>query len=517
MSAWSSGYVSEIPYTYGYYRELSPDLLNLAVLLRLHKTRTASPLRYLELGFGQGLSLNIHAAARDGEFWGTDFNPLQAANAKELAEASGANLRVQDLSFAEFAASNDLPEFDIIALHGIWSWISEANREHLVDILRRKLAVGGICYLSYNCTPGWSPSIPLRHLMMLHAEIMGAESKGLVNRIDDSIEFAQQVIDTGAQYFKSNPAVAERLKQIKAHGRNYLAHEYFNADWEPMPFSEVASALAEAKLNFVGSANLLDHVDALNLTGDAQKFLGSITSPVMRESVRDYFVNQQFRRDIFLKGARPISVLEQTQYLRAMGFVLLSEPADIGLKIKVGLGEAKLQEQVYQPVIAALAFNQFAPKTIAELEADAGLKGLSFGQLVQALVVLTGAGHVLPARAATATAAAKPKTLALNSYLQERAVRSDEISFLASPVTGGGVVVPRFHQLFLRARTRCGLQSNGADWAKDVWATFLDQGQRLVKDGKAVESSEQNLAELTRQAQEFEAKRLPVMKALQIA
>jgi hypothetical protein len=37
--------------------------------------------RYLELGFGQGLTLNIHAAACPGEFWATDFNPVHASNA----------------------------------------------------------------------------------------------------------------------------------------------------------------------------------------------------------------------------------------------------------------------------------------------------------------------------------------------------------------------------------------------------------------------------------------------------
>jgi hypothetical protein len=36
---------------------------------------SSKSLRYPELGFGQGLSLLIHAAATRGEYWGTDFNP----------------------------------------------------------------------------------------------------------------------------------------------------------------------------------------------------------------------------------------------------------------------------------------------------------------------------------------------------------------------------------------------------------------------------------------------------------
>src|SRR5208283_2524002 len=128
MSDWTSGYVSDVDYTYGYYRELSPPLLSLALLNRGVIASLDRPLRYLEIGYGQGLSLNIHAAACPGEFWGTDFNPAHAGNAKEMAEASGSGARVFDLSFAELAARDDLPEFDVIGVHGIWTWVSDENR-----------------------------------------------------------------------------------------------------------------------------------------------------------------------------------------------------------------------------------------------------------------------------------------------------------------------------------------------------------------------------------------------------
>ena len=84
-------------------------------------------------------SVNIHAAACPGEFWGTDFNPSQAAHARALAEASGSGAILLDDSFAELAARPDLPEFDMIALHGIWTWVSEENRRVIIDIIRRKV------------------------------------------------------------------------------------------------------------------------------------------------------------------------------------------------------------------------------------------------------------------------------------------------------------------------------------------------------------------------------------------
>ena len=178
-TSWTSGYVTELEYTYGYYRELCPGLLRLACVSAGIAPPSTKQLQYLELGFGQGLSINIHAAAVDGEFWGTDFNPTQVTHARALTEASGSGAKLFEDSFAEFAARPDLPEFDIIGLHGIWTWISDENSRVIVDLIRRKLRAGGIVYISYNCLPGWAPAVPLRHLMKLHADF-AAEASGLL-------------------------------------------------------------------------------------------------------------------------------------------------------------------------------------------------------------------------------------------------------------------------------------------------------------------------------------------------
>jgi hypothetical protein len=516
MTTWTSGYVAEIGYTHGYYRELCPTFLNFALLLRLYQARLARPIRYLELGFGQGLSLNIHAAAHEGEFWGTDFNPLQTGYAKELADASGANLHISDRSFADIAIDDALPELDIVALHGVWSWISDENREHVISIIRRKLAVGGICYLSYNCTPGWSPSIPLRDLMVLHASVAGAEGEGIIKRIDASIGFAQRLADAGALYFKANPSVVNLLKQIEGHNRNYLAHEYFNADWHPMPFAKVARMLGDAKLSFIASANLLDHIDLLHLGPEGQKILSEISSPIFRQSIRDYFVNEQFRRDIFIKGARSITLLEQASSLRKMRFVLTTAPENIEFNVKAGIGQIHLQEAIYKPLIAAFAREQHPVRSFSELESDPDLRSIGFGQLAQAVVVLAGTGHLHPAQSERAVELARARTSALNRHLCERAAYSGDISFLASPVTGGGIPVPRFHQLFIRAKERI-KSSAPHDWAQDAWNVLSANGERLVTGGRTLETPEENLRQLRHQAAEFAAKRLSILEALAIA
>lgn len=120
MNDWTAGYVADIGYTYGYYTELNPQRARLAFLYQgLVFPEIGSA---CELGFGQGLSANLHAAASVVQWYGTDFNPSQAGFARELATASGAGAQLYDEAFAEFAQRTDLPDFDFIGLHGIWSW-----------------------------------------------------------------------------------------------------------------------------------------------------------------------------------------------------------------------------------------------------------------------------------------------------------------------------------------------------------------------------------------------------------
>jgi len=71
---------------------------------------------------------------------------------------------------------SDLPDFDFITLHGIYSWISPENRRTIVEFMRRKLKPGGIVYISYNCMPGWAGMMPLRRLLVEHTLARGSLS-----------------------------------------------------------------------------------------------------------------------------------------------------------------------------------------------------------------------------------------------------------------------------------------------------------------------------------------------------
>jgi len=514
MKNWTLGYTTDIDYSHGYFQELSPTILSLAALNKGSATNIGRPLRYLELGFGQGLSLVIHAAACEGEFWGIDFAPGQAANAKELAESFGAGKHIYDQSFEEFAAREDLPEFDIITLHGIWSWVSDESRATIIDLARRKLAVGGLLYVSYNCLPGAAPVAPLRHLLNLHAEMTKPADKNLTESIDQSVEFVESVIGCNAHYFLLNQHVVSKLGAIKKLPKNYVAHEYFNEHWDLMAFSDVCKKMAAAKLTFAASATLIDHIDAYNLSPEKQEFLAGIHHPILRESVRDYITNAQFRRDIFVKDGREMNPMQRNEAYLNQRFVLVSQPTDIPSSVE-GLGdEIIFSQDIYDPLIIALADRGHEPKTLRELASRDALKDQPLALIIEVLLVLHGGNYVRPAQCADMVDAADLRCKLLNAHLINKARFSDNISHLASPVVGGGVRVERMDQLFLFAR-----QKNESDtklWAQFVWQSLRAAGRKVVKDNVVLESDEENFEELLSQANKFAQDRLPILQALKV-
>lgn len=509
MSNWSAGYVADIDYTYGYYTELNPSRLQLSFLnagLPCPVVGTAC-----ELGFGQGLSTNIHAAASVTRWYGTDFNPAQAGFAQELAQQSGADAQLYDQGFAEFCVRDDLPDFDYIGLHGIWSWISDENRAVIVDFIRRKLKVGGVLYISYNTPQGWASMMPMRDLLTAHSESLSATGVGIVPRIDAALDFAEKLLATQPVYATANPNIVERIKALKTQDRHYLAHEYFNRDWTPMPFSRMAEYMASAKLQFAGSAHYLEHIASVNLNAEQSALLQTIPDQVIRETTRDFMVNQAFRRDYWVKGARRLNAFDRAIQLRAVRLVMVADRQVVTLKVRGSLGEGSLAAEIYNPVLDFMADHRV--HTIAEIEANPTSK-IHFSQLIEVLMVMTGAGYITMAQDEATIERATPQVQRLNAHLINRSRGSADIHYLASAVTGGGVQVGRFQQLFLLALDQG--RKTPEDIAQFVWQILSAQGQLIVKDGATLQAPQDNLNELTQQATQFLQKQLTILLALKV-
>lgn len=512
MSDWTSGYVADIGYTHGFYRELTPSMLQAVTLSKgIGGLVPGAPIAYCELGCGQGFSANLLAAANPHvQYYANDFNPAHIVGAQDLARDGGVeNVHFYDDAFAEFLEREELPQFDVISLHGIYSWIAPEHRATIVAFIKRKLKPGGLVYISYNCLPGWAPGAPMRHLMYLHGKAQGGPT---ISRLDPAIAFIGQLLDADAKYFVANPGLKPRYEALTKNNKNYLAHEYLNDAWTLLYHSDVDAELSAAKLGFVGSANLLDHVDAVNFTSAQKTILDGVSDPVLRETVRDYLVNQQFRRDVFAKGAVPAPASALREAWLDTRFALSLRREDVSMKVRGGIGEADLHADVYGPILDTLAAG---PASLRQMLANPAVAALGWNRVIEAVVILMGSNQLQPCLPARTDAKRAKQTKAFNQAVMRRARDGAELQQLASPVTGGGVPVARFNQLFLMALEQG--RKSPPEWAEFVWQVLQQQGQMIMKDGKPLSTPEENLAELQRQAAEFQEKQLPVLRLLQVA
>lgn len=507
-----SGYVADVDYVHGYYRVLQPDLMNLACIWAGVRPPEVEAPSYLELGFGRGLSFNIHAAAAPGAFWGTDFNAGHGVEASMLAAASGANIRLFDDSFADLAVRQDLPEFDYIVMHGVWSWLSPEDRDVVVDLLRRRLRAGGLFYVGYNCHGDWLASAPLQHLLGLHAELTASQSADLKTSVDTGLEFVRTIMAAKARFFERTPGTASLLEALRTQSPNLVAHAYLSRHHAPQGFADVSSILSAAGLSFAASVRFLDRFDDINLPPQGQRLLQEATDPILAETLRDYFVNQRVRGDVFIKGPRRLTPEDRLEALLSPSVALTVPLDDVPKSVRGAVRELDLAEPVHRRLLELLATNEHQPKPVRAIVDDPELRALPRGRVVDALIALMGAGAVSTVR--TPTEATRARCRALNRHFWNRSRTDGSIAWLASPVIGAGVAASRLEQLFTAAAATG--RGQPEQQAAVAWHFLSAQGHRLTVAGRTLETPVENVAHLAEMAKVFNRKRLGILRTLEV-
>lgn len=507
---WSDGYVSEVDYTYGYYSLLNPLQTKLKLLfagIKPPEIKTAC-----ELGFGQGVSLLSHSAGSDVAWYGNDFNPNQVAFVHEAINNTGISLNASDEDFERFCSRSDLPGFDFIALHGIWSWISDKNRKIISRFIAEKLNVGGVLYISYNAEPGRTAIRPFRDLMEWHSSCMTAQHESIENKIEKSLSFMERLLSVNPAYSTAHPQVSKSFQDILKKDKNYLAHEYFNADWAPMSIQELSKYLINGKLQFAASASPIELLPYINFTQDQLQLIESISDPIFKEYVKDFCINQEFRRDLWIKGGRRLKKAEKENELQMLMVTLVMAPKNIKLEVETTLGNVSLNKEIYQPIIDYLD----GKSAVRLSELASKLKGkISLQQIFEACIILSGKGVLFLVQDEQTINIAKTNTKKLNSFFISNSQIESKVEYLTSPVTSTALYVSRFEQMFLEV-----LESNcsAADQiASKVWQKLKAQDQKIVFEGKVLASDEEHIKFLQNGAAEFLKNKLPILRRLQIA
>lgn len=511
---WTAGYASDVEYTAGFYREQSPVYLNFVCVLHgFEPVPLDQPYNYFELGFGRGLTINLLAASNpNGNFYAADFNPAHVAGARQLAASAQLdNLTLLENSFEELAQGKvaDLPQFDFITLHGIYTWITAENRRHIVAFLARYLKPGGLVYLSYNAMPGWAMSLPLQRLLVEHGDLYPNRSD---KQIDQAATFVERMVALNAGYFSANPGLKPRLDMLQNGSRNYLVHEYMHKHWQPLYFADVARDLADAKLDFIGSAELPYAYQGLYLTAERQELLNSINDRTVRETLLDYFLNTGFRKDVFVRGARRTTAVRQAEYLANTGLALMLPRADVNLTMKLAIGEVNAKKEIYNPVLDAITH---APKTLADLGKQAYLAQQTYGNLTEISAILTASnqtGIYFNDRQQHDGAAAKR----LNKVLAEQIRYGDDYQALCSPLLGNGIAVNYLDRLLYLAMVQNPGVTDVHRLAEAGWKIMTMQKRHMIIDGITLNSDAENITAIADKFGRALEDIVPVWRQLQI-
>ena len=156
------------------FRSLNPARLSLTCVLNgqppLPSTR---PLVWAELGCGNGLQACAVAAGDPTmQVWACDFNPVHVERARRRAELAGLdNCTFEEASFQQLIDDPSIgpPQVDVVVAHGVFTWVSKHNQALIGEFIRHRLRPGGVVYVSYSVSTGWSSISPLAETMRLHA------------------------------------------------------------------------------------------------------------------------------------------------------------------------------------------------------------------------------------------------------------------------------------------------------------------------------------------------------------
>lgn len=513
MSAsWMDGYVSDVAYTLGYYRELSPAFLTYVCESNGVKGPPAGRrLRYCELGCGRGYGTALLAAANpDMDFVGIDFNPTHIAEAQSFADKVGlANLTFLETSFGDAVASSDpvLDDFDFVTLHGVFTWVSAEARREIVDFLRTRLRPGGIAYVSYNTFPGWAAITPLQHMIREVAARSTGDSLARLGRARDMIA---QLARAGCAYIAQNPSVRSRVEHISKQDVHYLAHEFLNEHWSPIYVTQAFEQFREAKLTFIGSASIAENRLSFAVPKDMHALVTSATDLAMREQVKDLAVNKQFRRDVYVKGPIALTTAEQRQAFERARFALISMGAGGKESWKVPSGDARPKAGLVATLAARLGEGS---ATGAELLERARAEGFSDKDVEVVLELLVHNAAVLPCRP-DGGKGDQSAARRFNAAICAMASTADTHRFLAAPVAGSAIAAGQFDRLALPALL-AEPDAQATEVAARVIRDIEASGQKMRRGDRTLGAAD--AAELAEPVEKLRKGLLPVWRHLGIA
>lgn len=501
-------YVTDVPYLRTFSNSLSPSALRFAAALNGFAAPPAHDFDYLELGSGNGDTLIALASAYPrARFVGVDINPGHVAFAADLAARAGVeNVTFMVRDFSQLLHA-ELPDFDFVCMYGLLSWIAEDKRSSAMELASAKLKPGGLLFAGYNAMPGWSSVAPLRRLMLDAASGAGSS----IERAQRGLAVARLLDEAGAHFFTQNPSARMMLGATLRNGLAYAVHEYFHTDWHPFYFEDLARQMAGQNLFFVGQLPVYLNYRDLVIPAQLKPLFDGLTDRIAFERLKDYAINEFFRRDVYVKGAGGRSDDTSRAFLDNTRFSTLEDLGQVKRSVKLPNYTLEFVGPIFDELIPALVKQAHS---VSELATIPALAPFGIEPIRNAVLHLALGEQLWPLQLPIAPLADPGNgpfraTLGYNRLMIEQPLTPSGMVVLACPATGTGIVLSAIEVLCLRA---LGVESSSRpQWLRSFAAK---QPLTLHVQGRPVEGLEAQIEALSHEIEQFSVRRLPKLVQL---
>ncbi len=335
----------------------------------------------IDLGCGDGLGLILNAAAHpEAHFIGIDAIPGHIARGQAIiSQLRLANIELRCATFQQALETAESDSADYVTCQGVLAWVSEANRAALLDLAARVLRPGGILTIGYNCQPGWGMIAPFqRAVRAVAGDADGTPSErfeSAIARLRASGAIQQGVWD----WFDP---------QIAFLPRDYFAHEYLNAHWNPLWAEDAVRAMQVRGLQIISEARSSRLRLDFGLKKAWRDALEGISDEAARESALDVFTNNWFRTDIYVKGA-PVALDAgaRTEGQLSRWWASACAAADATYEARTSAGTIKFDNDAARAIMATL---DEGPQPLASVA------GIGAADLLNSIDALFVAAQVRP-------------------------------------------------------------------------------------------------------------------------
>lgn len=313
------GDYSEIIYESKVSRLRHPDYLaTLGFLLGLPRSDIRGA-RILAVGCGTGRHLvPLAHELPQATIVGVDPEADPLRWGRELARLC----RVSNLTLLEgYVGDLQDEHFDIILVHGVYSWISHDSRAVLRRDLARCLQPGGIMVVSHNVVPGWRIRQIIKDAILLipgYQEMCDVRERISLVR-DFLAAFADNVTAEGMGY---TSLIAREVGRLQREPDHYLRHELMHdlADGEAL--AAVGKKFANEGLQYLGDA-LWQRMAVTQGSGVIQDSTAVPLGAKLEQRLtwRDLTQGEAFRESLFIRSETSLTGDSLVARLRECFFV----------------------------------------------------------------------------------------------------------------------------------------------------------------------------------------------------